>query len=446
MLPESSRFPVTDENHQQQNRLRPQINSCYYLNLGGLLVVGGFIGFLLWAALAPLDKGIAVIGQVVVAENRKVIQPLQGGRIQQLHIAEGEEVTIGQLLITMDDSVIRSQRDSLKNQYLSALAQEARLTAEQDGVSEIIFPETLLLHPTQPLVERNIVLQQQLFHHRRQAQLSEIARLSVQITRHQDRLNGLQAMRRNNQRQSDLFQRQLQGVQLLAKNGHVANNQLLDMERQAISLHARVEQDTSDIEEAHKLIDETEQHISQRREQYQSENREQLAKAQQNTQDLKQRLSIAEYELDNTRIYAPVSGAVIALAQHTVGGVVSSGQTLMELVPSGQPLLVEAQLPVELIDKARAGLPVDLNFSAFNQSNTPKLYGSVLHVGADRIQHPQTSQPYYPLTVAIDMSQTELAIRPGMSVDVFIRTGERSLLNYLFKPLADRLHVAFAEE
>ncbi|MFW5388860.1 MULTISPECIES: HlyD family type I secretion periplasmic adaptor subunit [unclassified Yersinia (in: enterobacteria)] len=446
MLPESSRFPVTDENHQQQNRLRPQINSGYYLNLGGLLVVGGFIGFLLWAALAPLDKGIAVIGQVVVAENRKVIQPLQGGRIQQLHIAEGEEVTIGQLLITMDDSVIRSQRDSLKNQYLSALAQEARLTAEQDGVSEIIFPETLLLHPTQPLVERNIVLQQQLFHHRRQAQLSEIARLSAQITRHQDRLNGLQVMRRNNQRQSDLFQRQLQGVQLLAKNGHVANNQLLDMERQAISLHARVEQDTSDIEEAHKLIDETEQHISQRREQYQSENREQLAKAQQNTQDLKQRLSIAEYELDNTRIYAPVSGAVIALAQHTVGGVVSSGQTLMELVPSGQPLLVEAQLPVELIDKARAGLPVDLNFSAFNQSNTPKLYGSVLHVGADRIQHPQTSQPYYPLTVAIDMSQTELAIRPGMSVDVFIRTGERSLLNYLFKPLADRLHVAFAEE
>ncbi|MFA3780449.1 HlyD family type I secretion periplasmic adaptor subunit [Yersinia sp. 1652 StPb PI] len=446
MLPESSRFPVTDENHQQQNRLRPQINSGYYLNLGGLLVVGGFIGFLLWAALAPLDKGIAVIGQVVVAENRKVIQPLQGGRIQQLHIAEGEEVTIGQLLITMDDSVIRSQRDSLKNQYLSALAQEARLTAEQDGVSEIIFPETLLLHPTQPLVERNIVLQQQLFHHRRQAQLSEIARLSAQITRHQDRLNGLQVMRRNNQRQSDLFQRQLQGVQLLAKNGHVANNQLLDMERQAISLHARVEQDTSDIEEAHKLIDETEQHISQRREQYQSENREQLAKAQQNTQDLEQRLSIAEYELDNTRIYAPVSGAVIALAQHTVGGVVSSGQTLMELVPSGQPLLVEAQLPVELIDKARAGLPVDLNFSAFNQSNTPKLYGSVLHVGADRIQHPQTSQPYYPLTVAIDMSQTELAIRPGMSVDVFIRTGERSLLNYLFKPLADRLHVAFAEE
>ncbi|WP_049614209.1 HlyD family type I secretion periplasmic adaptor subunit [Yersinia pekkanenii] len=446
MLPESSRYPVTDKSREQPHRLQPQINSGDYLALGGLLVFGGFIGFLLWAGLAPLDKGIAVIGQVVVAENRKVIQPLQGGRIQQLHIAEGEDVTVGQLLITMDDSVIRSQRDNLQNQYLSALAQEARLTAEQDGLDEITFPKTLFLHPTQSLVERNIVLQQQLFHHRRQAQLSEIARLSAQITRYQDRLNGLQTMRRNNQRQTELFQQQLQGIQLLAKNGHVAQNQLLEMERQAISLHARVEQDTSDIEEAHRLIDETEQHILQRSEQYQSENREQLAKAQQNTQELEQRLNIAEYELDNTRIYAPVSGAVIALAQHTVGGVVSTGQTLMELVPSGQPLLIEAQLPVELIDKAKVGLPVDLSFSAFNQSNTPKLYGSVLHVGADSIQHPQTMQPYYPLTVAIDMSQTELTIRPGMSVDVFIRTGERSLLNYLFKPLTDRLHVALAEE
>ncbi|MEY4922601.1 MAG: hypothetical protein RLY17_1318, partial [Pseudomonadota bacterium] len=102
--------------------------------------------------------------------------------------------------------------------------------------------------------------------------------------------------------------------------------------------------------------------------------------------------------------------------------------------------------PVELIDKVAIGLPVDLNFSAFNQSNTPKLQGSVLHVGADRIQHPQTLQPYYPLTVAIDIAQTALAIRPGMSVDVFIRTGERSLLNYLFKPLTDRLHMALAEE
>ncbi|ENM3690745.1 HlyD family efflux transporter periplasmic adaptor subunit, partial [Yersinia enterocolitica] len=140
------------------------------------------------------------------------------------------------------------------------------------------------------------------------------------------------------------------------------------------------------------------------------------AKAQQSTQELEQRLGIAEYELDNTRIYAPVSGTVIALAQHTVGGVVSTGQTLMELVPNGQPLLAEAQLPVSLIDKVMVGLPVDLNFSAFNQSSTPRLRGSVLHVGADRIQNPQTLEPYYPLTVAIDITQTEREIRPGMSV------------------------------
>jgi protease secretion system membrane fusion protein len=442
MLPDSG----YSASQQPDQSPRLQTNSAAYLSLGGGMVLAGFVGFLLWAGLAPLDKGIAVVGQVVVAENRKVIQPLQGGRIKQLHVTEGDEVIVGNLLITLDDTVVRNQRDNLQHQYLSALAQEARLTAEQNERGEISFPETLLNHPEHSLIERNIVLQRQLFQHRRQAQRSEIARLSAQITRYQDRLNGLQAMRRNNQRQSDLFQRQLQSVQLLAKNGHIATNQLLDMERQAISLHAQIEQDTSDIAEVHKLIDETEQHISQRREQYQSENREQLAKAQQSTQELAQRLRITEYELENTRIHAPVSGVVIALAQHTIGGVVSTGQTLMELVPSGQPLLIETQLPVELIDKARVGLPVDLNFSAFNQSNTPKLQGSVLHVGADRVLHPQTLQPYYPLTVAIDITQSELAIRPGMSVDVFIRTGERSLLNYLFKPLTDRLHMALAEE
>lgn len=443
MLPESGR---SSAKNMHQNPPPLQTNSGRYLSLGGLLVIGGFIGSLLWAGLAPLDKGIAVTGHIVVAENRKLVQPLQGGRIQQLHIAEGEDVTEGQLLITLDDTAMRSHRDNLQHQYLSALAQEARLTAEQHELPTIIFPPMLLQHPAQPLVERNVVLQQQLFHHRRQAQLSEIARLSAQIIRHESQLDGLQTMRGHNQQQFDLFQQQLQGVQLLAKNGHVSQSQLLEMERQSISLRANIEKNTSEILELHKQIGETEQHILQRREQYKSENREQLAKAQQSTQELELRLGVAEYELDNTRIYAPVSGTVIALAQHTVGGVVSTGQTLMELVPSGQPLLAEAQLPVTLIDKVVIGLPVDLNFSAFNQSNTPRLQGSVLHVGADRIQHPQTLEPYYPLTVAIDIAQTELEIRPGMSVDIFIRTGERSLLNYLFKPLTDRLHVAFAEE
>ncbi|CQJ58851.1 HlyD family type I secretion periplasmic adaptor subunit [Yersinia rohdei] len=446
MFPKSGSDPMPDVNRQLKNPPQLQTNSGRYLSIGGVLVLGGFIGSLLWAGLAPLDKGIAVMGHIIVAENRKVVQPLQGGRIKQLHVAEGDEVAEGQLLITLDDTAIRSHRDNLQHQHLSALAQEARLTAEQHDLPAIIFPAELHQYPEQHLVERNIVLQQQLFQHRRQAQLSEVARLLAQITRHESRLDGLETMRGHNQHQFDLFQRQLQGVQLLAKNGHAAQTQLLDLERQSISLRAGIEKNNSEILELHKQISETEQHISQRREQFKSENREQLAKAQQNTQDLGQRLEMAEFELNNTRIISPASGAVIALAQHTIGGVVSSGETLMELVPNGQPLLAEAQLPVSLIDKVVAGLPVDLNFSAFNQSNTPRLQGSVLRVGADRIQHPQTLEPYYPLTVAIDNTQTQLPIRPGMSVDIFIRTGERSLLNYLFKPLTDRLHVAFAEE
>lgn len=187
MLPESVCYSVANANRQPPL----QINSGRYLNIGGGLVVIGFIGFLLWAGLAPLDKGVAVTGLLVVAENRKVIQPLQGGRIQQLHVTEGDEIVSGQLLVTLDDTAIRNQRDNLQHQYLSALAQEARLTAEQNDLDVITFPQALLEHATQPAVERNIILQQQLLHHRRQAHLSEIARLSTQLTRHQARLDGL---------------------------------------------------------------------------------------------------------------------------------------------------------------------------------------------------------------------------------------------------------------
>ncbi|EEP90081.1 HlyD family secretion protein [Yersinia kristensenii ATCC 33638] len=137
MLPESGRSLAKNMN---QNPPPLQVNSGRYLSLGGLLVIGGFIGSLLWAGLAPLDKGIAVMGHIVVAENRKLVQPLQGGRIQQLHIAEGDDVTEGQLLITLDDTAMRSHRDNLQHQYLSALAQESRLTAEQHELPTITFP------------------------------------------------------------------------------------------------------------------------------------------------------------------------------------------------------------------------------------------------------------------------------------------------------------------
>ncbi|WP_370274980.1 HlyD family type I secretion periplasmic adaptor subunit [Yersinia ruckeri] len=427
-----------------------QTNSERYLYIGGLLVLTGFIGFFAWASFAPLDKGVAVPGIVIVAENRKIVQSLQGGRITQLHTTEGEWVEKGQLLISLDDTAIRSQRDNLQQQYFSLLSLEARLIAEQSNSALITFPEALLKQRGQPIIEELMALQQQLLHHRHQVQKGELTRLSTEIARLHERLAGLHIQRVNNQRQSDLIQQQLKGIRALAQNGYVATSQQLEMESKAIMFLAKVDQDNSYIAETHRHIQETEQRLAQQHEQYQADIHEQLAKAQQNRRELGQHITVAEYELANMQISAPASGVIIALAQHTVGGVVGSGQQLMEIVPNGEPLLIEAQLLVELIDKVAVGLPVDLIFSAFNQSHSPRLAGTVLRVGADRLDNRHSLQPYYPLTVSINIDavqQTQIEkIRPGMSVDVFVRTGERSLLSYLFKPFTDRLQAALAEE
>nr|WP_042526521.1 HlyD family type I secretion periplasmic adaptor subunit [Yersinia ruckeri] len=427
-----------------------QTNSERYLYIGGLLVLTGFIGFFAWASFAPLDKGVAVPGIVIVAENRKIVQSLRGGRITQLHTTEGEWVEKGQLLISLDDTAIRSQRDNLQQQYFSLLSLEARLIAEQSNTALITFPEALLKQREQPIIGELMALQQKLFHHRHQAQKGKLTRLATEIARLHERLAGLHIQRVNNQRQSDLIQQQLKGIRALAQNGYVAMSQQLEMESKAIMFLAKVDQDNSHIAETHRHIQETEQRLAQQHELYQADIHEQLAKAQQNRRELGQHITVAEYELANMQIFAPASGVIIALAQHTVGGVVGSGQQLMEIVPNREPLLIEAQLPVELIDKVAVGLPVDLIFSAFNQSHSPRLAGTVLRVGADRLDNRHSLQPYYPLTVSINIDAVQQAqiekIRPGMSVDVFVRTGERSLLSYLFKPFTDRLQAALAEE
>ena len=190
--------------------------------------------------------------------------------------------------------------------------------------------------------------------------------------------------------------------------------------------------------------------IRQLAEEYQKEVRTQLADTRVRTEDLRNRLASAEFELANSQLRAPVAGIVVGLDVFTEGGVIKPGQALMEIVPQGEPLLVEARVPVELADKVHAGLPVELMFSAFSQSTTPRVAGEVTLVSADRQVDERTDEPYYTLRAQVsDAGMAQLAglqIRPGMPVEAFVRTGERSMLNYLFKPLLDRTHMALVEE
>ncbi|RJL49685.1 HlyD family type I secretion periplasmic adaptor subunit [Pectobacterium carotovorum] len=419
-----------------------------YLKYGLWLVLAGFGGLLLWAGMAPLDKGVGVSGRVIVADNRKAVQPVSSGRIDSLTVRDGDHVQAGQVLATLDQTPAQAQRDNLVTQLQEAFAGEARLLAERDDLNTIAFPAPTEQHST--VTQQIQIAQQQLFISRRAALQQERAAIQAAIIGAKAQSQGSQALLASSQTQFQIINEQLRGLRPLAQEGYIARNRLLDVERQAAQLAGAIAQERNNQVQLQQQVVELEQKIQQRQNEYQKEVRSQLADTQRSIQDLTQRLKTAEYELQHTHIRAPASGTVVGLALHTEGGVVNSGQMLMEIVPDGQPLLIDAQLPIELVDRVSNGLPVELLFSAFNQSTTPRISGVVALIGADQLVEQQTGKPYYALRIHVDeQGKQQLAgldVRPGMPVQAFIRTGERSLLNYLFKPLSDRLHLALTEE
>ena len=427
-----------------------QLDDTRYARLGWLLMLGGFLGFLGWAALAPLDKGVAVSGKVMVSGHRKVVQHPSGGIVERIDVRDGDKVQAGQVLIRLKETPLLGQAQSLRSQFYGSLASEARLNAERDGALEVSFPTELTTLAAAPEVASNLALQRQLFDSRRQALLLDQQGIHESIAGAEAQLRGVRDSQASKVLQRTALTEQLQGLRELAREGYIPRNRLLDSERVYAQVLGSISEDYGRIGQLQRQVLEMRLKIRQLAEDYQKEVRTQLADTRVRTEDLRNRLASAEFELANSQLRAPVAGIVVGLDVFTEGGVIKPGQALMEIVPQGEPLLVEARVPVELADKVHAGLPVELMFSAFSQSTTPRVAGEVTLVSADRQVDERTDEPYYTLRAQVsDAGMAQLAglqIRPGMPVEAFVRTGERSMLNYLFKPLLDRTHMALVEE
>jgi len=427
-----------------------QLDDTRYARLGWLLMLGGFLGFLGWAALAPLDKGVAVSGKVMVSGHRKVVQHPSGGIVERIDVRDGDKVVAGQVLIRLKETPLLGQAQSLRSQFYGSLASEARLNAERDGVASVSFPTELTALASEPEVASNLALQRQLFDSRRQALLLDQQGIDESIAGAEAQLRGVRDSQASKVLQRTALTEQLQGLRELAREGYIPRNRLLDSERVYAQVLGSISEDYGRIGQLQRQVLEMRLKIRQLAEEYQKEVRTQLADTRVRTEDLRNRLASAEFELANSQLRAPVAGIVVGLDVFTEGGVIKPGQALMEIVPQGEPLLVEARVPVELADKVHAGLPVELMFSAFSQSTTPRVAGEVMLVSADRQVDERTDEPFYTLRAQVtEAGMAQLAglqIRPGMPVEAFVRTGERSMLNYLFKPLLDRTHMALVEE
>ncbi|GGY55015.1 HlyD family type I secretion periplasmic adaptor subunit [Pseudoduganella sp. SL102] len=423
-----------------------------FSRIGWLVVLIGFGGFLLWAIFAPLDRGVPMSGYVAKESNRKAVQHLTGGVVQEILVKDGDVVKEGQVLVRMNEVQVKSQAETTRTQYYAARAAEARLLAERDGAKSITYPKDLLDNASDLRAATNMEVQRQLFTSRQGSLNSELSAIEETIRGLQAQVNGLQEARKSKKAQLASIQEQLVGMRDLAKEGFVARNRLLELERMYIQVGGQISEDDGNIGRYQSQIMEYRLRAIQRRQDYQKEVRTELSNIQREADAQGARLAANDYELRNVEVKAPVSGIVVNLAVFTEGGVVASGFRMMDIVPSGDAMVVEGQLPVNLVDKVHAGLPVELIFSAFNTTKTPHLPGEVINVSADRTVDEHTGQPYYKVRAKVTpegqklIAEKKLVVQPGMPVDLFVKTGERSMMSYLLKPLTDRAKLSMSEE
>ncbi len=423
-----------------------------YSRAGWLIVLIAVCGFFLWAIFAPLDKGVPVSGTVTKESNRKTIQYLSTGTVQEIRVKDGDVVKAGQVLVRMNSVQSKAQFDATESQYLTQQATEARLLAEREGKHTITFPKDLLARGNDARAVSAMSLQSQLLAARQMSVQSELASYDENIAGLKSQLSGLQASRDSKKEQMVFVKEQLDNLRDLAKDGYVARSRLLDAERTSAQLIGGIAEDVGNIGRSQRQIVEIGMRRAQRAQEYQKDINAQLGEIQRDRDVSASKLKAAEFDVANTDVKSPVDGVIVNLNLFTNGGVVGAGSRMMDVVPVNDALVVEANLAINLIDKVKVGMPVELIFSAFNVNKTPHVPGIVTQVSADRTIDEHSGQPFYKIRARVSpagvklVAEHKLDIQPGMPVEMFVKTGERSMMSYLLKPVFDRAKTSMTEE
>lgn len=416
---------------------------------GMWLLALGFGGFIVWALLAPIDEGVPASGTVTVDTKRKTVQHLTGGIVREIRVREAQAVKTGDVMMRLDDSQAKANHESARQQYFSLRAQESRLEAEQKGAAQIRFHPDLMAAKEDLLASEYMNLQRQLFISRRMALRGEQSILAQSLNGTQETLRGLQAQLEGKQAQLKLVREQLAATRELAREGYLTRNRWYEEERLAAELAASVGDLTASIARTRSSLAELELRIVQRKREFLREVETQQADTTREAQVVGERWRAAREELARTEIRAPADGFVVGLAAHTVGGVVPPGARIMDVVPVDVPLTLEARVDPQLIDRIRAGLPADIRIHAFLDNPNLTIGGRVLSVSADLVADQPNIPPYYLARIAVtpaglkELGRRQL--QPGMQAEVVIKTGERTLMNYLLAPLIKRVASSLGE-
>lgn len=420
-----------------------------HLTIGALALLILVGGFGTWSLMAQISGALITSGQIEVDRNRQVVQHPDGGVVDEIVVDEGDTVKAGDLLLRLDPTTLQSELAIVEGQLFEILARRARLEAERDDAPELTFSDTLLEAAT-PEIETLMAGQIRLFEARLTTNRSAVEQLTLQRAQIGSQLSGITAQQDALSTQRDLIGRELTDQQTLLDRGLAQASRVLALQREEASLLGTVGDLTSQSAQAAERMTEIELQIlglsSTRRE----EAITQLRDLQFNELELSERRRTLRRQLDRLDIRAPVSGIVYGLQVFAPQSVIRAADPVLFLIPQDRPLVIATQVEVVDVDQIFVGQSVTLRFSAFDQRRTPELEGKVTLVSADSFQNETSGQSYYRAEVQLDEGQidrlpADMTLIPGMPVEAFVRTADRSPMDYLIKPLADYFTKAFRE-
>lgn len=439
---------------EENNVIQLPLDDTAYQRLGLIVLIVVFGIFTVWAALAPLGNHAMASGRVEVQMKKQTIQYREGGIIQEILVDDGDHVEKGQTLMVINSADAKADKSSVYEQLLGALGLEARLNAQLEGQSKVNFPSELT-SATQAKERAAEIMRDELQQFKvEQASLNgQNAVLEQRIAQLKEQMQGTEKQIQSKSALASAYERDHQNLQDLFNRKLIGNQELNQMERGKLSVNSEIaELETAKASLKVQMGEAQEQLVLQNNNR-KKETADRLAEVRLKLADLKSRLNAVTDRLERTTITAPEAGTIVGLDYHTKGGVVPPGGKIMEIVPKIDGFEIEAQVNISDIDKVHAGLEADIRFPAFNSSSFNKVTpGKVVQVSADTFTNQVNGSQYYKARVKIepqgvaDLVKHKLDLVQGMPAEVAIKTGERTFLEYLMKPVHNMVNHAFNED
>jgi HlyD family secretion protein len=408
-------------------------------------------GFGTWAATTEISGAIIAGGQIQVDQNRQVVQHVDGGIVEEILVEEGDTVDQGEVMIRLDPTLLRSELKIVEGQYFELLARRARLEAERDNSEEIVFPDLVVARAeTDEEVAELIEGQRNLFFARRASMDREVEQLNKRSDQIGNQIEGVEAQVEALAAQLSFVDEELESQKSLLARGLAQASRVLSLQREAARLAGERGELVSSKAQAEGEITEIEIEIIKLDTARREEAITTLRDMQYRSRELaEQRLALLE-QLKRLEITAPVAGVVYGMTVFAPRSVIRAADPVLYLVPQDRPLVIAAQIEPIHIDQTHVGQEVTLRFSALDQRTTPELFGTVTQISADAFTNEETSASYYRAEIILNEGEAEKlpegsTLIPGMPVEAFLRTADRTPLAYLVKPFTDYFSKAFRE-